>query len=70
MVCNLTSIRELDELPDGTEIELQDKRGTRRRKVDGHWRWPGKDETSTWDLNTYVNTRRYGARVVQRGATQ
>lgn len=66
----IRSIRELDELPDGTVIELLDKRGSTRVKRDGHWRDPAKAPDTTWNVNTYVNTRRYGARVTEGGSEQ
>ncbi|QPB09663.1 hypothetical protein CPT_Spernnie_059 [Streptomyces phage Spernnie] len=55
--------RELDALPDGTEIELLDKRGTRRVKVGGHWRAEGR--AATQNVYVYVNARRYGAVIKQ-----
>ncbi|MFG2923920.1 hypothetical protein ACGFYA_20765 [Streptomyces sp. NPDC048305] len=58
-------IRELDELPDGTVIELLDRRGTVRFKRDGHW-YAG-DKILTQNTYTYVNTRRWGARVIEKG---
>lgn len=64
-MCKLNSIKELDGLPDGTVIEIQDRRGTIRFKQDGHW-YAG-DKTLTQNTYTYVNTRRWGARVIQRG---
>jgi hypothetical protein len=63
---NIEAIRELDELPNGSVIELLDKRGTRRHKAAGHWRDATKHPDTTWNVNTYVNTRRYGARVIER----
>lgn len=56
------TIRELDGLPDGVEIELLDKRETRLYKEADHWR--SRDKTATQNTFTYVNTRRYGARVI------
>ncbi|MEU0674504.1 hypothetical protein ABZ330_16725 [Streptomyces sp. NPDC006172] len=67
---NIKSIQELDELPDGSVIELLDKRGSRRVKRGGHWRDLAKAPDTTWNVNTYVNTRRYGARVIERGTPQ
>jgi hypothetical protein len=61
-------IRELDELPDGTEIELLDKRQTRLHKEAGDWR--SLDKAATQNVFTYVNTRRYGARLIERGTEQ
>ncbi|MCX5236204.1 hypothetical protein OG824_13430 [Streptomyces prunicolor] len=67
---NITAPRELDELPDGSVVELLDKRGSQRVKREGHWRDPNKAPDTTWNVNTYVNTRRYGARVIERGPQQ
>ncbi|ATI18763.1 hypothetical protein SEA_DAUDAU_62 [Streptomyces phage Daudau] len=64
-MCKLNTIKELDALPDGTEIELLDKRGTRLHKEAGHWR--SREKAATQNVYTYVNTRRYGARVIERG---
>jgi hypothetical protein len=58
----LNTIKELDGLPDGAEIELLDKRETRLYKAAGHWR--RRDKTATQNTYAYVNTRRYGARVI------
>ncbi|MCY0933665.1 hypothetical protein [Streptomyces sp. H34-S4] len=63
----IRTIRELDELPEGTEIEILDNQGTRRLKVGGRWRWAIKRPGSTWNVNTYVNVRRWGVRVIERG---
>lgn len=61
-------IAELDALPDGTEIEIQDRRGTRLFKEAGHWR--SRQKTATQNVYTYVNTRRWGARVIERSTDQ
>jgi hypothetical protein len=61
-------ISELDALPDGTEIELLDKRQTRLHKEAGDWR--SHHKTLTQNVYAYVNTRRYGARVIERGTEQ
>lgn len=66
----LTTIRELDELPEGTTIELLDRRGSRLRKVGGHWRWAEKAPDSTWNMIAYVNVRRWGARVLTEEGVQ
>ncbi|MFJ3775257.1 hypothetical protein ACIPX0_26550 [Streptomyces sp. NPDC090075] len=60
----VATIRGLDELPDGTVIELLDMRETRLHKEAGHWRSRGK--AATQNTYAYVNTRRYGARVIER----
>ncbi|MEV5330822.1 hypothetical protein [Streptomyces werraensis] len=62
---SITTIRELDELPDGTVIEIQDRRGTLRFKWGSDWY--ATDKTLTQNVYTYVNTRRWGARVIERG---
>ncbi|MEU9605422.1 hypothetical protein [Streptomyces sp. NPDC048057] len=62
---SVTTIRELDGLPDGSVIELLDKRGSIRFKRSGHWH--AADKSRTQNVYTYVNTRRWGARVVERG---
>ena len=67
---SVKTIRELDELPDDSVVELLDRRGTRRVKLGGHWRDLTKAPDTTWNVNTYVNTRRYGARVIERGPQQ
>lgn len=64
----VTTPRELDELPDGTEIEIFDRRGTRLFKADGHWR--SRQKTATQNVYAYVNTRRWGARVIERNTDQ
>ncbi|MGW0861266.1 hypothetical protein [Streptomyces sp. NPDC002611] len=63
----IETIHELDGLPDGSVVELLDKRGSTRVKREGHWRDLTKAPDTTWNVNTYVNTRRYGARVIERG---
>jgi hypothetical protein len=63
----LTRPSELDELPDGTTIEILDRRGSLRTKRDGHWRDASKAPESTWNVYAYVNARRWGARVIERG---
>lgn len=65
---SITTIRELDELPDGTVIEIQDRRDTRLFKAGGHWR--SRQKTATQNVYAYVNTRRWGARVVERSTEQ
>lgn len=65
---SITTIRELDELPDGAVIEIQDKRGTLRFKRYGDWY--AADKTLTQNTYTYVNTRRWGARVIEGGTEQ
>jgi hypothetical protein len=57
---------ELDELPEGTTIEILDKRGTELVKQGGDW-W-STSKTATQNTYAYVNTRRYGATV--RGTEQ
>jgi len=64
-MCKLDSIKGLDELPDGTRVEILDKRGTTRVKRDGDWF--ADDKTAPQNVFTYVNTRRYGARVIREG---
>ncbi|WP_432006339.1 hypothetical protein [Streptomyces parvus] len=64
---NIGTIRELDELPDGTAIEILDKRGSWRIKCAGDWVDLDKPVDTTWNVWTYVNTRRWGARVIARG---
>lgn len=61
-------IAELDELPDGTTIEIQDKRDTPLFKRDGNWYSPSK--TATQNMIAYVNVRRWGVRVTERGTEQ
>lgn len=61
-------IAELDELPDGTTIEIQDKRDTPLFKQDGNWYSPSK--TATQNMIAYVNVRRWGVRVTERGTEQ
>ncbi|WDS51777.1 hypothetical protein SEA_TRIUMPH_63 [Streptomyces phage Triumph] len=65
---DVRTIRELDELPDGTEIAIQDKRDTPLFKRGGDWYSPTK--TATQNMIAYVNARRWGARVIQRGTEQ
>ncbi len=65
---NITRPGELDDLPDGTVIEIQDRRGTRLHKEAGHWRSPHK--AATQNVFTYVNARRWGARVIERSTQQ
>lgn len=67
---SVKTIRELDELPDGSVVELLDKRGTLRVKREGHWRDLTKAPDTTWNVNTYVNIRRWGARVIKGGTEQ
>ena len=62
--------KELDELPDGTTIEILDKRGSRRVKRAGNWIDLDKPVGTTWNVYVYVNTRRYGARIIERGINQ
>ncbi|AXQ61118.1 hypothetical protein SEA_HANK144_65 [Streptomyces phage Hank144] len=62
------TIRELDELPDGTTIEIQDKRDTPLFKRDGNWYSPSK--TATQNMIAYVNVRRWGVAVIERGPEQ
>jgi hypothetical protein len=64
----IRTIRELDELPDGTEIVIQDKRDTPLFKRGGHWYSPSK--TATQNMIAYVNTRRWGVRVIERGGRE
>ncbi|MFH8414391.1 hypothetical protein [Streptomyces collinus] len=64
----MDSIAELDALPDGTEIEIQDRRGTRLFKGAGHWR--SRQKAATQNVYAYVNTRRWGARVIERSTDQ
>ncbi|MCD2462428.1 hypothetical protein MBT42_02495 [Streptomyces sp. MBT42] len=61
----IRTIRELDELPDGTEIEIEDRRGTRLFKEAGHWR--SLTKTATQNMIAYVNVRRWGVTVIERG---
>ncbi|QPB09887.1 hypothetical protein KGG73_gp53 [Streptomyces phage Sentinel] len=61
-MCKLNTIKELDGLPDGAEIELLDKRETRLYKEAGNWR--SREKAATQNIYAYVNTRRYGARVI------
>ncbi|ATI18682.1 hypothetical protein SEA_AMETHYST_61 [Streptomyces phage Amethyst] len=68
MLCKLTSIKELDELPDGSTIEIEDRRGTRLYKEAGHWRSPTK--TATQNMIAYVNVRRWGVTVIERGPSK
>lgn len=70
-MCNLNSIRsiaKLDELPDGTEIAIQDKRDTPLTKRDGDWYSPSK--AATQNMIAYVNVRRWGARIIEKGIEQ
>ncbi|WAB08765.1 hypothetical protein SEA_ANDRIS_61 [Streptomyces phage Andris] len=62
---DVRTIRELDELPDGTEIAIQDKRDTPLFKRGGDWYSPTK--TATQNMIAYVNARRWGVRVTKRG---
>jgi hypothetical protein len=64
----IRTIRELDELPDGTEIEIQDKRDTPLFKRGGDWYSPSK--TATQNMIAYVNARRWGVRVIERGGQE
>ncbi|MGW1040007.1 hypothetical protein [Streptomyces sp. NPDC002547] len=64
-MCKFDSIKELDALPDGTLIEILDRRGTTRFKRDGDWF--AVDKAAPQNVFTYVNTRRYGARVIREG---
>ncbi|MGW8630571.1 hypothetical protein [Streptomyces sp. NPDC055793] len=64
----MNCIAELDALPDGAEIEIQDRRGTRLHKEAGHWR--SRQKTATQNVYTYVNTRRWGARVTEGSMDQ
>ncbi|MGW7434693.1 hypothetical protein [Streptomyces sp. NPDC054849] len=60
-------IADLDSLPPGSSVEILDKRGSVRIKNQaGHWTDPAKAAGTTWNVWTYVNTRRYGARVIER----
>ncbi|QWQ42127.1 hypothetical protein KME66_14740 [Streptomyces sp. YPW6] len=60
-------IADLDALPAGSAIEILDKRGSVRRKdAAGDWTDAAKPAGTTWNTWTYVNTRRYGARVIER----
>ncbi|MFF7252419.1 hypothetical protein [Streptomyces microflavus] len=60
-------IADLDALPVGSAIEILDKRGSVRRKdAAGNWTDAAKPAGTTWNTWTYVNTRRYGARVIER----
>ncbi|WP_063886160.1 MULTISPECIES: hypothetical protein [unclassified Streptomyces] len=61
-------IADLDTLPAGSIIEILDKRGSVRRKdTAGNWTDAAAKPTgTTWNTWTYVNTRRYGARVIER----
>lgn len=63
-----TTPRELDELPDGTVVEVQDGRETRLYKESGHWR--NSKKAATQNVYTYVNARRYGVRIVKKGTQQ
>lgn len=67
---NITTIRELDELPHGTAIEILDRRGSWVIKLFGDWVDLDKPVGTTQNVYTYVNTRRYGARVIGRGTDQ
>ncbi|AFO10927.1 hypothetical protein ELB20_61 [Streptomyces phage phiELB20] len=62
---SIRTIRELDELPDGTEIVIEDKRDTPLFKRGGDWYSPSK--AATQNMIAYVNTRRWGVRVIERG---
>lgn len=57
----IRSLREVDELPDGTRIVIEDKRDTPLFKRDGDWYSPYR--YATQNVFTYVNTRRWGVRV-------
>ncbi|WP_406409631.1 hypothetical protein OG923_12495 [Streptomyces halstedii] len=60
-------IAELDALPPGSTVEILDKRGSLRHKdAAGDWTDAAKPAGTTWNTWTYVNTRRYGARVIER----
>ncbi|MFJ7414669.1 hypothetical protein ACIQWZ_28295 [Streptomyces sp. NPDC098077] len=60
-------IAELDALPPGSIVEILDKRGSLRHKDSaGNWTDAAKPAGTTWNTWTYVNTRRYGARVIER----
>lgn len=61
----IRTIRELDELPDGTKIELLDLRDTPMFKRGGDWYSPDKEATR--NMIAYVNVRRWGVRIVERG---
>ncbi|MET8111216.1 hypothetical protein [Streptomyces prasinus] len=61
---DVSTIRDLDALPDGTTVEILNKRGTCLFKEAGDWR--SRDKTATQNVFTYVNTRRWGARVIER----
>ncbi|MFE9925173.1 hypothetical protein ACFYQA_27440 [Streptomyces sp. NPDC005774] len=62
---DVSTIRELDALPDGTAVEILDKRGSWVVKLLGDWVDLAKPVGTTWNVYTYVNTRRYGARVIE-----
>ncbi len=66
----ITTIRELDELPDGTAVEILDKRGSWVIKLLGDWVDLDKPVGTTWNVYTYVNTRRYGVRVINGEGTE
>ncbi|MGW3323915.1 hypothetical protein [Streptomyces virginiae] len=61
----IRTIRELDALPDGTEIEIQDMRDTPLFKRGGDWHSPNK--VATQNMIAYVNVRRWGVRIIERG---
>ncbi|WP_432078699.1 hypothetical protein [Streptomyces sp. YPW6] len=64
-------IADLDSLPPGSGVEILDKRGSVRTKSQaGDWTDADKPAGTTWNVWTYVNTRRYGARVIKRRAEQ
>lgn len=64
-------ITQLDALPAGSAVEILDKRGSVRIKNQaGDWIDSSKPADTTWNVWTYVNTRRYGARVIKRGITE
>lgn len=64
------TIRELDELPDGSAVEILDKRGSWVIKLLGDWVDLNKPVGTTQNVYTYVNTRRYGARVIGEDTEQ
>lgn len=61
----IRTIAGIDEPPDGTYIAIQDKRDTPLFKRGGDWYGPNK--YATQNMFVYVNTRRWGARVIERG---
>ncbi|AKY03739.1 hypothetical protein AVT26_gp57 [Streptomyces phage Lannister] len=60
----VTTLSDLDSLPNGTLIQGLDPQRTLRFKQDGNWIDPHKPIGTTWGLNTYVLARRYGVTVV------